>query len=117
MQTPPILSQLQGFGQQFLIRNGLKRLNRLNLFLIFISCFILVVDDFPEEVHVTKVETAEISESKLEAVEKYVEPELKTEDETFEETKELGEFKAESAERAERAAPKSKDLNIVAQSL
>ena len=65
----------------------------------------------------TKVETAEISEPELEAVEKTIEPELKAEDETFEETKELGEFKAESAERAERAAPKSKDLKIVAQNL
>ena len=36
-----------------------------------------MVDDFPEEIHDTKVETAEISEPKLEAVEKYVAPELK----------------------------------------
>ena len=61
----------------------------------------------------TKVETAEINETELEAVEKTIEPELKAEDETFEETQELGEFKAESAKRAGRAAPKSKDLNFV----
>lgn len=65
----------------------------------------------------TKVETAEISEPELEAVEavEAIKPELKAEDETFDETKELGKFKAES--RAGRAAPKSKDLKIVAQNL
>ena len=61
-----------------------------------------------------KVETAEISEPELEAVEKTIEPELKAEDETFEETEEFGKFKAE---RAGRAAPKSKELKIVAHSL
>ena len=61
----------------------------------------------------TKVETAEISEPELEAVEKTIEPELKAEDETFEETEEFGKFKTESAKRAGRAAPKSKDLNFV----
>ena len=62
----------------------------------------------------TKVETAEISEPELEAVEKTIEPELKAEDETFEETEELGKFKAE---RAGRAALKSKELKIVANNL
>ena len=58
-----------------------------------------MVDDFPEEVQETRVETAEISESELEAVEKYVEPELKTEEKTFEETKE---FLAENAKKGEQ---------------
>ena len=62
----------------------------------------------------TKVETAEISEPELEALEKTIEPELKAEDETFEETKEFGKFKAE---RAGRAALKSKELKIVANNL
>ena len=62
----------------------------------------------------TKVETAEINETELEAVEKTIEPELKAEDETFEETKEFGKFKAE---RAGRAALKSKELKIVANNL
>ena len=70
----------------------------------------------------------EISEPELEAVEKSIEPELKSEDETFEETKELGEFKAKSAKQAKKADqriqsslngnywrnPKSKDLKTVA---
>ena len=73
-----------------------------------------MVDDYPEEVHDTKVETAEISEPELEAVEKTIEPELKAEDETFKETEELGKFKAE---RAGRAAPKCKELKIVANNL
>jgi len=46
----------------------------------------------------TKVETAEISEPKLEAVEQTIEPELKAEDEHFEETKEFSKSKAEQAE-------------------
>ena len=118
-------------------------------------------DDFPEEVHDTKikfaeisaiirtelesdekfieenedfkVETAKTSEPEFEAVEKIIEPELKAEDETFEETKESGKFKAESAERVKRAEhdvygsrilsslngdcwrhPKGKDLKSVA---
>ena len=47
----------------------------------------------------------------MDSVEKTIEPELKAEDETFEETEEFGKFKAE---RAGRAAPKSKELKIVA---
>ena len=83
--------------------------------------FVLVVDDFPEEVHDTKVETAEISESELEAVEKNVESELKpeektfeelkAEDETVEETKELDKFYGfEQAEQAEYEADLEAEL-------
>ena len=65
-----------------------------------------MVDDFPEEVHDTKVETAEISEeSELEAVEK------NAEDETFEETKELDKFYGfEQAEQAEYEADLEAEL-------
>ena len=61
-----------------------------------------MVDDFPEEVHDTKVETAEISESKLEAVEKYVEPELKTVEKIFEEAEEYFAEKAAKVGKAEQ---------------
>ena len=77
---------------------------------------------FIEENEDFKVETAETSEPEFEVVEKIIEPELKAEDKTFEETKELGTFKAESAKRVKRAGdywrhPKSKDLKTVAQNL
>ena len=67
------------------------------------------VEKFIEENEDFKVETTETSEPEFEVVEKIIEPELKPEDETFEETK------AESAKRVKRAGdyrrhPKSKDL-------
>ena len=93
----------------------------------------LLVEKFIEKYEDFKVETAETSEPEFEAVEKIIEPELKAEDETFEETKESGKFKAESAERVKRAEhdvygsrilsslngdcwrhPKGKDLKSVA---
>ena len=52
----------------------------------------LLVEKFIEKYEDFKVETAETSEPEFEAVEKIIEPELKAEDETFEETKKLDKF-------------------------
>ena len=49
----------------------------------------------------SKVEISEINEPELEAVEKNIEPELKAEDETFDETEEVGNFKAEQDDQSE----------------
>ena len=111
-------------------KNRLKKLislNRLNLFLIFNAFyFVLVVDDFPEEVHDTNVEselkeedetfekTMEVSNVKSEQTETSYEPELKVEDETFEEDKEMDKFKAEQVEQAEYEADLEAELKSYA---